>query len=1217
MITKKFNDLVNLIEKPYSRKDFLNENWDTELELNNKEITEDTSSKAYLNKLNKDGVQYFGLKNQFNYDIKQVRIDNDNKTFEIGVFKILSGDEKTKNRKEFERVIQGLKDKGYAEVKSANEVKEKLKEEYGPYGNNIYLEQIADELENGSDYGYIDGHKWELRIIGNNGDITEDTVSSAMYDILLHDISLPVRDGHKSYDSVDFILVNEEDITKEDLEYMGFDEEDIEAYLKDSGTEIETYYDYEIDTGDWDIEEDSNDEDDDLEYDRRKVEKQYGLEDGELDGVSIRDAEEMVGEEEGALDKFLYNYEGYFAGEDENINEAYRGNHNTNLVGFKIGYVHGSHPEPEGILSLSEINEWIKNEDEKSFDNGISDEAYIRIIFDVDDKRVSDEFTINLSDGKEFGLDSVLVDEDRINKSKKAVEEFVETGNTHSGRFREEEKEEVDLPTEVTYDFYNLVDDDVDITSDDYNLDEVIADRLSDDYGYTHFGFNYDVDKRSGDVYVYNIKWDLEEKLIQGKSDATLKKNIKTEIEAGKDPKQAYAIAKSIQKKNIKEYLSAEEINSVKDTWVKTKEDEEVWNSLSDEDKEFLALSLDMGFWFDEIQGNEELENEYYTLRDKFSVSKNFNKETDSKLKESTEEGSAFDKFLKEDLSDNEVIAKDTINIDGVEYTIDVYSNDFGYIAHWEDNTNNGLDYNNQGFVNASNADMKLSLKEKGKAFPSDYISVISIYDRPLKKSVANKIMRKVLSMKEENLREEDLTEGRKRTRKEIVVLQGNYGYGWDDLVEYELTGDVDKDMEIYKEIRQDKKDYKENEPQYNHRTVHRFEKITQDDTVSEDIKDKNLKENLDNEICLYLFPELTDEDKKELANYNLTYLGKNSFKEDDYESISDVVRGSKEDLIKYGKEYLDYTLHPDYLYLEDDFAGDIINEGTVIKTNLDINNMADELRKQYKGVTNKDYIKNSIALHRRFNMITWEEARQLAKEFNLEEKLKEEFEENKNFKVGDKVKISDKFHVDALRNAEGIITNVQPDYEFIDIKFTSGPEKGEEHPYTAKNLVKIEEDWAHFEYKSGANPYIAKTEKEKQRILKKYKDKVKEVKPNFYKIDDMPENIEEKFEGGKTVLSDKAKERLKAKRASLTEVKHDLYVNGKYVASTQQYKRAKDWKDKILQDRKVVWAGMKSLMSGGTELDSMDIKPEDKVVVRRDKNEAMESESKEHPSKN
>lgn len=38
--------------------------------------------------------------------------------------------------------------------------------------------------------------------------------------------------------------------------------------------------------------------------------------------------------------------------------------------------------------------------------------------------------------------------------------------------------------------------------------------------------------------------------LIQGKSDETRSKNIATEIKAGKDPKQAAAIAYSIQKEN-------------------------------------------------------------------------------------------------------------------------------------------------------------------------------------------------------------------------------------------------------------------------------------------------------------------------------------------------------------------------------------------------------------------------------------------------------------------------------------------------------------------------------------------------------------------------------------------------------------------------------------------------------------------------------------------
>ena len=76
--------------------------------------------------------------------------------------------------------------------------------------------------------------------------------------------------------------------------------------------------------------------------------------------------------------------------------------------------------------------------------------------------------------------------------------------------------------------------------------------------------------------------------------------------------------------------LTQEEIESGKDRWVETKEDEKVWNSLSDEDKELLVLSNDMGAWFDEIQPNDDLLDRYYELRYKFSRFKN----PDNKLKE-------------------------------------------------------------------------------------------------------------------------------------------------------------------------------------------------------------------------------------------------------------------------------------------------------------------------------------------------------------------------------------------------------------------------------------------------------------------------------------------------------------------------------------------------------------------------------------------------------
>ena len=49
---------------------------------------------------------------------------------------------------------------------------------------------------------------------------------------------------------------------------------------------------------------------------------------------------------------------------------------------------------------------------------------------------------------------------------------------------------------------------------------------------------------------------------------------------------------------------------------------------------------------------------------------------------------------------------------------------------------------------------------------------------------------------------------------KEVIVLQGNYGYGWDDLVEYETSQQ--------REAKQDLRDYRENERNAQHRLIRR-----------------------------------------------------------------------------------------------------------------------------------------------------------------------------------------------------------------------------------------------------------------------------------------------------------------------------------------------------------------------------------------------------------
>lgn len=69
-------------------------------------------------------------------------------------------------------------------------------------------------------------------------------------------------------------------------------------------------------------------------------------------------------------------------------------------------------------------------------------------------------------------------------------------------------------------------------------------------------------------------------------------------------------------------------------------------------------------------------------------------------------------------------------------------------------------------------------------------------------------------------------TKKRKNKYNYYVVLQGNYGYGWEDLTFYESdsTGWI-PDKELRMELKADKKAYRENEPGYAHRTIFRKEK--------------------------------------------------------------------------------------------------------------------------------------------------------------------------------------------------------------------------------------------------------------------------------------------------------------------------------------------------------------------------------------------------------
>lgn len=117
-----------------------------------------------------------------------------------------------------------------------------------------------------------------------------------------------MKDGDNvdCYDSEEEAIKNARELAKE-LSDRGLDNKGVRVLLVKYGPKDEHGDEPELGCENiWAVHfEESLKEGKDIKYDRRAVEKEYGLEDGELDGVSIRDAEAMVGEEEGALDRFI------------------------------------------------------------------------------------------------------------------------------------------------------------------------------------------------------------------------------------------------------------------------------------------------------------------------------------------------------------------------------------------------------------------------------------------------------------------------------------------------------------------------------------------------------------------------------------------------------------------------------------------------------------------------------------------------------------------------------------------------------------------------------------------------------------------------------------------------------------------------------------------------------------------------------------------------
>lgn len=107
-----------------------------------------------------------------------------------------------------------------------------------------------------------------------------------------------------------------------------------------------------------------------------------------------------------------------------------------------------------------------------------------------------------------------VVEESGKNKIAKFYEKHKKELKDRSKKKTVKEEVKHELPSTVSIDLNELIEDDVDI--EEIFLNDLISDYLSNTYGFLHFGFNYDV---SGDkVFVTDIAWDTSESLKETKT---------------------------------------------------------------------------------------------------------------------------------------------------------------------------------------------------------------------------------------------------------------------------------------------------------------------------------------------------------------------------------------------------------------------------------------------------------------------------------------------------------------------------------------------------------------------------------------------------------------------------------------------------------------------------------------------------------------------------
>lgn len=189
------------------------------------------------------------------------------------------------------------------------EAKREIKEAYG----NVNATKLADFIKNAVGELKSEGDGvWYFHLVDNlyfvvgainpsafDEENLKDLESDENGWVICGKIAVNIDDMQSDYE-LDWYMPSEESGEVWDVEWTIYKDEDYNSLAQDVIKALQ-YLEGRVVGDDGVISP---------EYDRRAVEQEYDLEDGELDGVSIRNAKGIIGTEEGELDRFIIQREG-------------------------------------------------------------------------------------------------------------------------------------------------------------------------------------------------------------------------------------------------------------------------------------------------------------------------------------------------------------------------------------------------------------------------------------------------------------------------------------------------------------------------------------------------------------------------------------------------------------------------------------------------------------------------------------------------------------------------------------------------------------------------------------------------------------------------------------------------------------------------------------------------------------------------------------------